>query len=150
MLERQRGNHGGRRGPLLTRVDRATWHSVRSHYPVPKFIHFRSTDELEELLDGEVEALKAAGVPKNLSNRSVVARSILTAYLGCGAAERLRDAEGRALDGGEAQVGLTRAAAREVLRNVSGATESAITRAIADALERVPTYLQEAIAEAEG
>lgn len=117
---------------------------------VAKFIHFRSNDELEELLEDEVTALRKQALPPALSSRSAVARMILTAHLRCRQKERLRLADGAELPGGEAQAGFTRAAAREVLVTVSEAMEVAVTKAVEDALGKVPTYLQDAIAEAEG
>ena len=119
-------------------------------HTVADFLHFRTNENLEALLEQEVTALREAGVAPKLANRSAVARAILTAYLGAGARERLKDKEGRELDGDAARAGLTKAAFREVLGSVSGVAETAVTRATSEVLERLPVYLEEAIAEAVG
>jgi hypothetical protein len=51
---------------------------------MPKVIQFRSTPELDALIDGELQALKAQRVPRVLANRSVVVRSILAQNLADG------------------------------------------------------------------
>lgn len=48
---------------------------------MPRVIQFRSTEEIDALLDDELAALQAQRVPKVLANRSVVIRTILAQNL---------------------------------------------------------------------
>lgn len=115
------------------------------------FIHFRSTEALEQLLDAEVEALRRKGVHRRLANRSAVARSILTMYLSTRLQAPLRHEKGGAeLDGETARASLTRAAAREIIEAVGDAAPTALQRALTDALEKMPERLESILAEAAG
>ena len=102
------------------------------------------------MLDEEIEALREQGVSVRLATRSAVARSILTAYLECSLQGRLKGADGAELDAERARAGFTRAAAREVMGAVGSATEEAMRRATASAIESLPGHLKDAISESLG
>jgi len=100
--------------------------------PPARFLNVRTSDDIERLLQQELNALAASGVPENLIGRSTLVRSLLLAALDGGAQAPVPIAER-----------LKRGVAREVLHEVIMAMEAASNRAIAEMIARLPVLLEE-------
>ena len=107
--------------------------------PQGRFLHVRSSEELDTLLDRELTHLHKSGTPPNLVNRSVLVRSLLFAVLGSGT-DGSREGT---VSVEQLTAGLTRAAAREVLQQVVLALETASNRALAEMVTKLPGLLEQ-------
>ena len=86
-----------------------------------RFIHFRSTPELDEMIDGEVERLREGGVPDRIANKSAVARTLLLRSLG---------------------VPKETIVAEEVLRRVWSVAQSVTNQAVQLGMQAIPDLLE--------
>jgi len=85
------------------------------------FIHFRSSPELEEAINSEVDRLRNEGLPPKIANKSAVARTLLLVSLG--------DDERKII-------------AEEILRRVYAVAQAVINQAVAQTMTSVPELLE--------
>jgi hypothetical protein len=109
---------------------------------MPHFLHVRSSAELDRLIKEELQAMRRAGAPATLLNRSVLVRSILSAVLRTRKGEPIVDERGAVLDGERLGRGLRIEVARELVQQVVVALERATDKALAEALVRLPGLLE--------
>lgn len=92
------------------------------------FVTFRSSPELNEKLDGEVQRLRDEGLPPEVANRSAVARALLLGALGTDA---------------------NRVSGSEAIKRVFGIVKASTARAMSELEDRLPEIVDEELGKFE-